>query len=413
MVCLMREILKARLSPFQHRQFSLFFLAQTLSLIGQWSHDLARAWIIIAATGSSGALGNLHLVIAIPCLLFMLSGGALVDRTDVRVLMVWTKSLLGLACLVLAGIAGFSQVQVWHLMVFALIEGIIVSFDSPAFQALTVRLVPRAEFQQAIALNSTNFHASRMLGPLVAAWLMSYSGPGLVFLFDSLTYFLVAVVLTSIRLVERPAPKLGPTTDTQGLRKGLKYIYNHPAIWYRVLQLMLTISCVYPLMVAVFRVYVQDKFQLDQSAFGQAFAFPALGSMLGALTFTILKPQEPIRALWLGVPLVVIMLLLLPAATTLPLTIAAMSLIGYGLYLTFASLTISMQLDVEESYRGRLSSVIGLGFAAIGPLMCFPWGHLADGIGSIPSIYLCTALFAIGSAFLALAYARQKNSSST
>ena len=74
----------------------------------------------------------------------------------------------------------------------------IVAYDSPAFQALTVRLVPRGEFQQAIALNSTNFHASRMLGPLVAAWLMTFHGPSLVFLFDGITYLVVAFVLSRI-----------------------------------------------------------------------------------------------------------------------------------------------------------------------------------------------------------------------
>lgn len=399
----MLELLRARLGPFRHRHFRMFFLAQSLSLVGQWSHDLARAWIIIAATGSSGSIGNLNLAIAIPCLLLILRGGVLVDRSDVRHLIILTKSAMGLGCLVLAGLAGFGKVEVWHLIVFGFFEGIVVAFDSPAFQALTVRLVPREEFQQAIALNSTNFHASRMLGPIVAAWLMAYSGPGLVFLFDAVTYLLVAYVLTTVTLMKMPPPSRIVLSGRQGLREGLKYIFEHPTLRYRVLQLMLTIGCVYPLMVAVFRVYVQEKFNLDQTAFGHVFAFPAMGSMLGALIFAVIKPREPARALWLGVPLVAIMLIALPLTTTLPLTVAAMSLTGFGVYLTFASLTVSMQLDVEESYRGRLSSVIGLGFSAIGPLMCFPWGHLADHVGAAQTIYLSAILFGAGSLGLAVA----------
>ncbi len=407
MVISMRELLKTRLSPFRHRHFRMFFLAQSLSLVGQWSHDLARAWIIIAATGSSGALGNLQLAIAIPCLLLILSGGVLVDRSDVRKLLIWTKTLMGFLCLGLAILAEFSTVEVWHLIVFALIEGIIVSFDSPAFQALTVRLVPREDFQQAIAINSTNFHTSRMLGPLVAAWLMAFSGPALVFFFDSVTYFLVALALASVTLLQLPPRQRLVLSSGQGLREGLNYIFAHPALRYRVLQLMLTISCVYPLMVAVFKVYVQDKFQLDQTSFGQVFSFPAAGSMMGALSFAILKPRKPMRALWIGVPLLLTTLAVLPLSSTLPLTVAIMSFTGFSLYLTFASLTVSMQLDVDEDYRGRLSSVIGLGFSAIGPLMCFPWGHLADHIGPPRTIDLCAVLFALGSAVLAYAYARE------
>jgi MFS family permease len=184
-------------------------------------------------------------------------------------------------------------------MVFALIEGIIVSYDSPAFQALTVRLVPRGEFQQAIALNSTNFHASRMLGPLVAAWLMSYYGPSLVFLFDGITYFLVAFVLSRITT---NAPPLKGSTGSKGLWEGLRYIWNSVYLKYYVAQLMITIGCAFPMMAAVFRVFVQKKFDLEAAEFGHVFSVAALGSMTGALSFAAIKPAKPIRALWVGIP---------------------------------------------------------------------------------------------------------------
>lgn len=396
----MSALVHARLAPFRHRHFRNFFLAQSLSLIGSWSHDLARSWIIVSATGSSGALGNINLAIAVPCLFLILQGGVLVDRTDVRKLIIRTKSLLGISALVLTALTQYGQIQVWHLLIFGLIEGVIVSYDSPAFQALTVRMVPREDFQQAIALNSTNFHASRTLGPFIAAWLMAWHGPSLVFLFDAVTYFLVALVLTRVEIMPRTALMDLPD-KRKSLRDGLKYIAEHPLLRFRILQLMLTISCVFPMMAAVFRAYVQQKFNLNAQEFGHVFSFPAFGSMCGALTFAVLKPKEPIRALMLGVPLVFSLLLLMPWMPGLTATVAAMSFTGFGLYLTFASLTVSMHLEVEEQYRGRLGSVIGLGFSAIGPLMCFPWGHFADMAGAPAAIWTCAAIFGLGSFFLA------------
>ncbi len=397
----MKELLNARLAPFRNRNFRSFFLAQSLSMVGSWSHDLARAWIIVSATGSSGALGNLNMVIAVPCLFLILQGGVLVDRTDVRKLIQRTKSLLAVSSLILAVLAEFSHLQMWHLLLFGLIEGAIVAFDSPAFQALTVRLVPRSEFQQAIALNSTNFHTSRMLGPIVAAWLLAWHGPSLVFLFDGLTYLGVALVLMNVRLndVQRPTLALN---SKNSVRAGLKYIARHSSLRYQMAQLMLTICCVYPLMISVFRVYVQRKFALDAHEFGTVFSFPAMGSMAGALSFAVIKPREPGRALLFGVPLVFCTLLLLPWLADLRATVLLMSLTGFGLYLTFASLTVAMQLDVAEEYRGRLSSVIGMGFSSIGPLMSFPWGHLADRTGPPTTIFLSAGLFGGGSLVLAV-----------
>ncbi|HMN68776.1 MAG TPA: MFS transporter, partial [Bdellovibrionales bacterium] len=334
----MRELLRNRLSPFRHRHFRNFFLAQTLSLVGSWSHDLARAWIVVSATGSSGALGNINTALAVPCLFLILQGGVLVDRADVRKLLMWTKTLLGISGIVLALLTETSEIQIWHLMIFAVIEGVIVSFDSPAFQALTVRLVPRAEFQAAIALNSTNFHSSRMLGPVIAAWLMNIHGPGLVFMFDAVTYFLVAVVLSRVELDVRPAIN----KERKRLRDGLRYIANHPQIRFRVMQLMLTIAVVFPLTISVFRVFIQTKFNLDAHEFGYVFSLIAIGSMAGALTFAVVQPKEPEKALFYGVPLVIAMLLVMPFMPTLMTPVTAMGLSGYGLYLTFASLTVSM-----------------------------------------------------------------------
>jgi MFS family permease len=395
----MGERLSARLAPFRHRHFRNLFLAQTLSLVGTWSHDLARSWIIVSATGSSGALGNINLAIAVPCLFLILQGGVMVDRTDVRRLIRRTKSALGISALVLACIAEFSEVQIWHLLIFGLIEGMIVSFDQPAFAALTVRIVPKRDFQQAIALNSTNFHTSRMLGPIVAAWLMTIHGPSFVFFFDALSYFGVAWVLSHMEFTHVP---LMPEAPRAQLRDGLRYIFRHPRLRYRVMQLMLAIGCIYPMMNAVFRAYVQQKFNLNAHEFGTVFSLPAFGSLCGALSFAVIKPHRPIRAIYYGIPLVTLSLLILPFIDNLSATTALMSLAGFGVYLSFASLTVSMQLEVEESYRGRLSSVIGLGFAAIGPLMCFPWGHLADSIGAPITIVSAALFFGLGSAFLAL-----------
>ncbi len=404
----MRELLKARLSPFRNTSYRNFFIAQTLSLVGTWSHDLARSWIIAEATGSSGALGNLNMAVAVPCLFLILQAGVLVDRMDVRRLMQWTKSVMAIASITLAFITEFSQLHVWHLILFACVEGVVTAFDSPAFQAVIIRMVPRADFQQAIALNSTNFHASRMLGPIVAAWLMSLHGPSLVFLFDGITYFLIALVLMRAKIREVPR-EVVKQSSFQGLREGIRYIYEDPSLRYRVAQLVLTICCVYPLMIAVFRIYIYQKFQLSSQEYGMAFTFPALGSMAGAMTFAILQPKMPIRALWLGVPLVFVMLMIMPLIPQLDWAVFAMTLTGFGLYLTFASLTVSMHLHVDEKFRGRMSSVIGLNFSSIGPLMSFPWGHLADFTGPPLTIWICGLIFGFFSAVLGIAHHRQAN----
>ena len=395
----MVSLITTRLSPFRHTNYRRFFFVQTMSLTGSFAHDLARSWVILSMMKSATALGTLQMMIAIPCLLFVLYGGVLVDRTDVKRIMMSTKFLLGLSALCISALLLFSTVPFWLWLIFGLFEGFILAFDAPAFSALTVRMIPKEDFQQAIALNSINFHSSRMLGPIVAGFLITWSGPSAVLFFDGITYLMIVGVIASMKLqvFEPPSSKL---SGWQGIHDGLNYVFTHPKLRYRMLQLMLTICLLYPLMFSVFRAFIQHKFNLEAKEFGLVFMAPAIGSMMGAMSFAVWKPKDPTRALWIGIPCSVISTLLIPHFPTAWSTSVAMGFAGFFLYLSFASLTVSMQLDVENSYRGRLSSLIQLGFSSLGPLMAFPSGYLADHWGNTETISFFAGLFAVLSPIL-------------
>ncbi len=461
----MVKLLSSRLSPFRHQDFRRFFLVQTVSQVGTWSHELARAWIVIEIMGKAGALGLLMLAMAVPAFFLILHGGVVVDRSDVRRTMMLTKGLLAASALTLAFMVEFTQIQLWHLLVFALIEGAVNAFDQPAYQTITPRLVPRADFQQALALNSTNFHASRMLGPLVAGVLMAWQGPALVFLVDGISYLGLILVLRTLKLQqgEKGAQRLSPerrgdqtqpsmeilseeissTAETRStftakerarsspnsadsplgararrssnwaaLFEGLRYMFSDSNLRYRILQLLLNITLLFPLLIVVFRVYVQERFELTAEQFGYLFTFPALGSMMGAITFTLVKPAKPIKALIFGIPMASLAVFLLPLVQSPLQAGLLMSLTGFSLYLSFAALTVSMHLEVMEEFRGRMGSVLGLCFLSIGPLMSFPIGLLSDVFGAPLVMQSLAIVFLILSALLALGLARSEASES-
>ena len=401
----MHLFLQTRLAPFRHPNFRRFFFVQTVSLVGTWAHDLARSWIILSLMGSASALGSMLLATAIPGLALSLQAGVLADRVDVKRMMTWTKGILAACALALAFFSEFAHIQMWHLLLYGLIEGSIVAFDAPTFQALTVRLVPRSEFQQAISLNSTNFHAARMLGPIVGGALLALHGPSLVFLFDAASYAALALALRSMDL----SPLLRPAADRAVspralLADGLRYVWRTRRIRYVLWQLALAICVASPVFSVVFRSYLTARFSLTSGEFGALFMFPAMGSMAGAVAFAALQPKRPLRALNFGVPLALAGIVAVAVAPTQPLAGLAMSVAGFGLYLSLASLTVSVHLSVEERYRGRVSSIIGLGFNALGPLMSFPVGVFADAVGAKTAIVSLAGLFGAGSAVLAWRY---------
>lgn len=384
------NFVESRLSPFKNLNFTLFFIVRTVSLVGRWSHDLARAWLILELTGTSSWQGAVMLAAAVPITFLILKGGALVDRADAKKIMLVTQALMGVLVLTLAAFCEWGEIKVWHLMVFAAIEGIIISYDSPTFQAVVVRIVDRKDFQQAMAINSMNFHMGRMLGPVLAGALLTFWGPSLVFLVDGLGFFAVCIVIKflKIRPHEVKEPKPQKLSD-------LSYFFKNPKMRYQLGQLTLAMVTIFPLFVVVLRTFAAKKFDLEAAEFGKLFMFPAMGSVLGSLMFAMWKPKDALSAVKLGIPLIFVFYFLVLEMQTQFATALVMCAMGFSGYLMFAALTVGVQLDVDESFRGRVSALIGLAFGSLGPIATFPIGFVADKFGEDITIRIFATTFFI------------------
>ncbi len=417
----MLEFLKHRFHPFAHVSFRFFFFAQLFSAIGTWSHELARSWIVLDMAGTTTALGTLLLTMALPGLFLTLHGGALADRVDARKLFFITKTTLALSAFALFVIVEFYEVKLWMIYGFALIEGFVNSVDGPAFTAIFARTLPRSDFQQGLAIHSTSFHVSRMLGPAVAGLLMAWKGPGYVFLFDGLSYIAVLYMIMHIKLRDKNLtvttmpgePGQKSPNSLGGLLSGLKFFVNTPMKRYKQLQMFASIVIIIPLISIVFRSYLKDKFNLNADEFGYLFTSPAMGAMTGAVFFTLAAFKKPIRNLIYGVPSVCVTLFLLPLANNPQAAAALLALIGFFSYLNVASITQSMHLETPDDYRGRLGSLITLGFNSVGPLMSWPIGVYTDKFGYEASIYHLTLLFGVLSLVLGVANFRRQRSTAS
>src|SRR5579864_1392054 len=97
-----------RLAVLRSADFRKLWMANNLSLVGDFFSYVALAWLVLQLTGSSLALGGVLVVQAVPRSVLMLVGGALADRLSPRVTMLGSMALrvtvVGpLAVLVLSG----------------------------------------------------------------------------------------------------------------------------------------------------------------------------------------------------------------------------------------------------------------------------------------------------------------------
>src|SRR4051794_25637165 len=179
-----------------HRNYRLFFMGQTVSLIGTWMTRIATSWLVYRLTGSALLLGLVGFAGQIPTFLLAPFAGVLVDRWNRHRVLVVTQALAMLQSALLAWYALRGTITVWHVLALSIFQGLINAFDTPARQAFVVEMVDdREDLANAIALNSSMVNGARLLGPSVAGVLIAAVGEGWCYAIDAVSY---AAVIASL-----------------------------------------------------------------------------------------------------------------------------------------------------------------------------------------------------------------------
>ncbi len=211
-----------------HRNFRIVWFAALGSTIGTWMQNFAQSWLVFDLTRSNFYKGVDDFLAQLPVLLFMLIGGVIADRHDRRRLLTWSQYVQASSAFMLATLIYTGHVTVWHIFALSFITGCGQAFGGPAYQSMIPSLVPRRDLPNAIALNSTQFNLSRVLGPVAGNVVFLTVGAAACFALNGLSFFIVVVALTMLRL---PPHVMSPDRRAIGedLKSGLNYVRGQPA----------------------------------------------------------------------------------------------------------------------------------------------------------------------------------------
>src|SRR5258707_9250643 len=176
----------------RHRPFLIFWIGACISNTGNWTENAAQSWAVTSQTVGSPHQGLLVEVLQFadfcPVLLLALLAGVISDRVNRKI---WVIILQGTACALGAGLAVaafLGKATPWVVITFTFLEGIVWALNGPAIMAMVPSLIPRAELDRAIALNSVQFNMARLCGPMLAAAAIGIAGVAGAFTLNTLTF---------------------------------------------------------------------------------------------------------------------------------------------------------------------------------------------------------------------------------
>ncbi len=369
----------------RHRDFRLFWAGNFLSNIGTWMQNVAQGWLVLQKTNSAFWLGMVGFASTIPILLFALIGGVIADHVNNRKLLIVTQSAMMASAFIMAALAyNPNNITPHEILVLALITGIAMALNTPSYQALVPRLVPREDLTNSIALNSAQFNMSRVLGPTLGGLTMAMVGVAGNFFLNGLSFLAVIFVLTQIRYPRRDSPPEGHLWDK--LKQGFVYAFRHKLMGPLVILTAITSLLGVPYLVFV-PYFARDVLHSDERGLGLLMACSGLGAFFGAITIAYrtkirYRGRFVIRA-GSGFFLAII---LFTFSRSFPLSGLLLMAAGYFMVIMVATINALLQHVAEESMRGRVMSIYSTAFLGLPPIGCLIAGLLARGISPAHAI---------------------------
>jgi MFS family permease len=379
------------LGVFRHRNYRLFYSGQAVSLIGTWMQQVAQAWLVLQLTGDPFWLGVTMAAQLVPVMVLGLFAGVAADSLPKRPTLIVVQAAMMILAATLAIIVIAGIVELWMILVLAVMLGIASSVDMPVRQSFAVDLVGRREIGTAVALNSAMFNGARVIGPAVAGLAIGAFGVGVAFALNALSFLAVIIAISLMRDSElHPAPRLDRPSSSRevigNLADGLRYIRGTPLVFLALLTLGLVATTGMNFTVLMPE-YATQVLGGDATVFGFLMAASGVGSVVAALLIAFRGRGRPLQiatgAILLGIAEVALAL-----TGSYGAALVLMVLVGYGGISMAATANTTIQLAVPDELRGRVMSAYTTTFASSGPI----GGLLFGGIASVAGVAIAIGI---------------------
>lgn len=385
-------------NPFialRHKNFRYYLIGMTVSVIGTWMQNIAQPWLAYNLTDSPFLLSLVSALQFTPMLLFSLFAGVLIDRFPKKRILIFTQSASLVITLFLAILVWTGQVRYWHLLVMSTALGIVNTLDMPTRQAFVVELAGRDDLMNAIALNSSMFNLSRIIGPAIAGIIMAYLGISACFFVNSFSF---AAVLVSLFFIKPEGVTIKQKTKAKILpeiMEGLRYIRKND-ILLDTLLIIAIVGTFAPNFGVLIPVFAKQILHQKETGYGLLMSCLGVGSLLGSMFIASLSRSGPKGFIRHAVPFIVGIFLILTGFTNLYILTALFLAVTGFFFVAFSSNANStMQLNTNDEYRGRVMSVYSLIFAGSTPFGNLYAGAISDRLNARVGFAACGIIIII------------------
>jgi predicted MFS family arabinose efflux permease len=379
--------------------FRRIYFASFLSNTGRWMQNTSLGVLAWELTESPAYLGALIFANLGPMAVLSLVGGSLADTADRRKLLIGTQIWQMAWSFVLAVMVIDDQIGRFTLLALVFVIGLGQGIYAPAFTSILPSLAGPRNLSSAIALNSAQINAGRIIGPAIGGWLTSKVGFAEVFSINAASYL---IVIAALWITSMPASTSSAKSFSDRIFGGFRIAYRAPQVGGPLLVMTAFTFLCLPFigqMPAVAEINLNVDAQSTE--YGWFYALFGVGALVGALGSSTIFLQLPrefmLRLTFVGFAIALAWLAVLEDIDT---AYVAIAVLGFFYFILPVTLSTWWQEHVDESVRGRVAALWVLSFGGSVPIANIIAGPIVEGT-SLRAVMLFGAASAVGLAIFA------------
>jgi MFS family permease len=383
--------------PLRDRDFRLLWTGQTISIIGDYIAGIAFPFQVLALGGGALEFGVSWTLNSGSFLVFLLVGGAIVDRVPRRLVILASDLIRGLGVSIIFVLAANGTLRIEHLYAMSVVFGTTAAFFDPAMGAIIPELVPAAVLQAGNALRGLSRQIALLGGPVIGGLLVAAGGPALAYGVDAATFLISFIALLSVHPPRCEAPL--PAGLLRQVREGLAFTFSVPWLWVSIFGWALVNAGTSGALIVALPLLVTEVLRGDARLYATIVAALGVGQVIG----TVILGQLRVRRLGVGIYLLgtlsgaaIFFVGLFPWAVVVLAGIAIKGFADVGVGVLWQT---AIQKHVPRELLGRVTSIDFFGGTLTAPVAPLVFAFIVASFGSPAAFVFGGALAASFCAF--------------
>ncbi|MDE2688340.1 MAG: MFS transporter [Chloroflexota bacterium] len=210
-------------------RFRLLWASSVVNYMGLMFYFTVHGWLALTVTESKFWVGATFGFNGLSIMLFSTAAGVLADRLNRKYLILAALFFQVCVAAAIATLIFAEQIQLWHIIVTAFLDGAIMSVKVPSRTALVLDVAGRSNMLKATAANFAAMTSAGIVIPPIAGLMVDTHGIGWAYFAMSGLFAISGILLTFLRGVRR-TPRKSEASPVQDFKNGVSYVFSTPAV---------------------------------------------------------------------------------------------------------------------------------------------------------------------------------------